>query len=62
MQVELSWEEIQNLIPKFGFEFRKIEFRKCNYTARENGMLSMEYNAVFFSAVKVKDFVPPGQQ
>ena len=42
-----------------GFEIRKIDWRKCNYTARQNNMLTMEYDCVFFSAVKVTDFVVP---
>jgi len=45
-----------HLIPQFGFEVRKKEFRKCKYTQKIDSMLHMEYEAVLFSAVKVSDY------
>lgn len=32
MQIELTCEEVLDLIPKCGFKIRKSEFRKCTYT------------------------------
>jgi len=55
MQIELSWEEIAQLVPKLGFEIRKNEFRPCSYTSRPDSLLSTDYNAVFFSAIKKTD-------
>lgn len=51
LQIELPWSEVEKLIEKLGFEFRKKSFKKCNYTKVES-MLELEYNCVFFSAVK----------
>ena len=58
VQVQLSLEEVEHLIPQFGFEFRKKEMRHTRYTGRINSLLKMTYESVFFSAVKVKDFDP----
>lgn len=52
VQIELSWEELRQIIPKFGFNIRKEQFMKCGYTKRPNCMMQMDYDAVFFSAVK----------
>jgi len=51
-QIELPWEEIEQLIPKMGFTFRKREWKKCYYTNRLNSMLNIEYNSIFFSCTK----------
>jgi carnosine N-methyltransferase len=56
VQVELSLEEVMDLLPKFGFKLRKQEFKRCSYTARPNCMLTMEYESIFFSAVKAEDY------
>lgn len=32
MQVELSLDEVMDLLPKFGFQIRKSEFIKTHYT------------------------------
>ena len=45
-----------DLVPKFGFKLRKQEYRRCKYTQKLDSMLNMEYEAVFFSAVKVLDY------
>lgn len=45
-----------DLVPQFGFKVRKQEFRNCKYTHKPDSMFRMEYDAVFFSAVKVADF------
>lgn len=53
IQIELSWEEIEKIIPKFGFKFRKQpEWRDCVYTNDKESMMQMVYKCVFFSAVK----------
>jgi carnosine N-methyltransferase len=39
VQIELSWEEIEKMIPKFGFEIRKKEWRDCVYTNDKDSML-----------------------
>lgn len=56
VQIELSCEEVLDLVPKFGFKVRTLEFRRCKYTQKPDSMLNLEYEAVFFSAVKVFDF------
>lgn len=54
VQIELSWEEIAKVIPKFGLEFRRQpEWRECVYTHDWESMMQMRYNCVFFSAVKL---------
>ena len=58
IQVQLSLEEVEHLVPQFGFQFRKKEMRQTTYTGRIDCMLNMSYESVFFSAVKVRDFVP----
>jgi len=55
MSIELSAEEVLALIPKFGFEIRRHEFRKSTYTQRSSSMMSLEYDALFFSAVKIAE-------
>jgi carnosine N-methyltransferase len=53
VQIELPWSEIEKLIPKFGFKFRKQpEFRECVYTSDQESMMLMKYQCVYFSAVK----------
>ena len=32
VQIELSCEEVMDLVPKFGFQIKRQEFRKCKYT------------------------------
>ena len=58
VQVQLSLEEIEHLVPKFGFRFRKKEMKQTSYTGRLNCMLNMTYESLFFSAVKESDFEP----
>jgi hypothetical protein len=45
-----------SLLPKFGFQIRRHEFRRSTYTQRHSSMVSLEYDALFFSAVKVADY------
>ncbi len=52
IQIELAWEDIEKAIPQFGFEFRKKEWRKCQYTSDRDSMMQMIYDCIFFSAVK----------
>ena len=53
IQLELSWEEIEKLIPKFGFKYRRQpEWRDCVYTHDKDSMMHLVYKCVFFSAVK----------
>ena len=59
MQVQLSLEEVEKLIPKFGFRFRKKEIMHTSYTGRLNSLHNLSYESVFFSAVKERDFEPP---
>ena len=56
VQVQLSLEEVEKLVVKFGFEFRKRELRETHYTARHDSMLRISYESLFFSVVKVRDF------
>jgi carnosine N-methyltransferase len=54
VQLELSWEEIEKVIPKCGFEYRRRpEFRDCVYTSDKESMMQMVYKCAFFSAVKL---------
>ncbi len=52
IQIELPWDVIETMIPQFGFEFRKKEWRKCTYTGDKDSMMQMVYDCIFFSAVK----------
>ena len=61
VQVQISLEEIEHLVPKFGFRFRKKYMKETSYTGRLNCMHNMKYESVFFSAVKVSEFEPPSQ-
>ena len=61
-QVQISLEELEHLIPQFGFEIRKKEMRWTHYTNRPNTMKPLNYNSIFFSAVKKSDFEVPTQQ
>ena len=50
ISIELSWEEIRGLIEKY-FEIVEEEWpRKCVYSGNREGMLSTEYDCVFFVA------------
>lgn len=39
LQIELSWEEIEKIIKKFGFEFRTQDWRDCVYTNDKDSMM-----------------------
>lgn len=53
VQLELPWAEIEQAIPKFGFEYRRTpEWRDCVYTNDRESMMQMVYKSVFFSCVK----------
>ncbi len=54
VQIELSWAEIEQAIPKFGFNFRRQpEFRDCVYTHDKDSIMHLVYKCVLFSAVKL---------
>jgi carnosine N-methyltransferase len=57
MQIELTCEEVLDLVPKCGFKLRRNEFRKCTYTQKLDSMSALVYDSIFFSAVKVADYV-----
>ena len=61
VQVQISLDEIESLVPKFGFRFRKKEMKTTCYTGRPNCMHNLSYESVFFSAVKESDFEPSRQ-
>lgn len=53
VQLELPWEEIDKIIPQFGFAYRrKPEWRDCVYTHDKDSMMHLIYKCIFFSAVK----------
>jgi len=54
ISIELSWEEVKQIIIGYGFEFKKIETVKTTYSTNKDSMTQRIYNCVFFSAVKIK--------
>ena len=56
LSIELTLEEIQDLLPKLGFEM--LEQRQLDgqtYTGNERNMLRYEYHPEFWVARKVRD-------
>lgn len=52
--VELSNDELLNVIEKLGFVIEKQHFVNCFYTSRNTSMLQQSYDCSFFVARKVK--------
>ena len=54
VSIELSWNEIKNIIIGFGFEFTKEENVQTTYSADKESMTHRIYKCIFFTAVKRK--------
>ena len=54
VSIELSWNEIKNIIIGFGFEFTKEENIQTTYSADKDSMTHRIYKCIFFTAVKKK--------
>ena len=54
VSIELSWNEIKNIIIGFGFEFTKEENVQTTYSADKESMTHRIYKCIFFTAVKKK--------
>ena len=54
VSIELSWNEIKNIIIGFGFEFTKEENVQTTYSADKDSMTHRIYKCIFFTAVKKK--------
>jgi len=53
ISIELSWEEIEKIIIKIGFEILNIEEIKSTYSSVENSMKQTIYSCMFFTAKKI---------
>ena len=54
VSIELSWNEIKNIIIGFGFEFTKEKNIETTYSANLDSMTKRIYKCIFFTAVKKK--------
>ena len=55
--IELSWEEIKKILPKFGFAIKKEEIIECTYTSDPDTMMKVLYKCIFFVAVKEEEVI-----
>eukprot|EP00295_Goniomonas_pacifica_P045807 CAMPEP_0175917916 /NCGR_PEP_ID=MMETSP0108-20121206/11611_1 /TAXON_ID=195067 ORGANISM="Goniomonas pacifica, Strain CCMP1869" /NCGR_SAMPLE_ID=MMETSP0108 /ASSEMBLY_ACC=CAM_ASM_000204 /LENGTH=396 /DNA_ID=CAMNT_0017240519 /DNA_START=4 /DNA_END=1194 /DNA_ORIENTATION=+ len=56
--IELSYEELEAVLPKFGFKMLRNETRTSYYTCNRLSMSKLQYHCAFFTAVKL----PPGHK
>ena len=54
VSIELSWNEVKNIIIGFGFEFTKEEEVQTTYSANKDSMTQRIYKCIFFNAIKKK--------
>ena len=54
ISIELSWNEIKNIIFGFGFEFTKETEVQTTYSANKESMTQRIYKCKFFTAIKKK--------
>ena len=54
VSIELSWNEIRNIILGFGFEFIKENEVSTTYSANKDSMTQRIFKCIFFTAVKRK--------
>ena len=54
ISIELSWNEIKNIILGFGFEFTKETEVQTTYSANKESMTQRIYKCIFFTAIKKK--------
>ena len=54
VSIELSWNEVKNIIIGYGFEFTKEENVQTTYSADKESMTHRIYKCIFFTAVKKK--------
>eukprot|EP00727_Mastigamoeba_balamuthi_P010121 m51a1_g5731 hypothetical protein (545) ;mRNA; r:1133463-1136870 len=47
ISIELTWEEIKEALPSFGFTLEKEERASCSYTSNKRSMLCVTYNCMF---------------
>lgn len=52
-QLEFSWETLEKLIPKMGFEFLTKETKETSYTQNRTSLMQMRYMCKFFSTRKL---------
>ena len=50
--IELSWEEVRQIIIDFGFKIVKEDIRECCYSSDIDSMMKTVYKCVFFTAIK----------
>ena len=50
--VELTYEELRQVLPSFGFDVLHEEERDCPYTSNSRSMLQMIYHCKMFTCVK----------
>ena len=54
ISIELSWNEVKNVIIGYGFEIIKESRVKTTYSSNQECMMQRVYNCIFFVAVKKK--------
>lgn len=51
--IELSWEELKQVILSFGFEIKREEIKESVYSSDVDSMMKTVYKCVFFTAIKL---------
>ncbi|CAG8485634.1 2063_t:CDS:10 [Ambispora gerdemannii] len=52
ISIELSLEQVKEVVKKFGFEFQKEKMIRTTYTTNPKGMLQYLYECAFWSCIK----------
>jgi carnosine N-methyltransferase len=55
VSIELSYEEIKDVIEQFGFEILEEKRHSTTYAANKNSMMNTNYNCIFFVAKLYKN-------
>ena len=51
--IELSWEEVRQVIKKVGFEIKnERNIENASYTQNQKSLLQYKYQTIFFTATK----------
>lgn len=52
ISIELSWEELRQIIIDFGFDIVREEVKQASYSSDEDSMCKTVYSCIFFTAIK----------
>jgi len=56
MSIEISYQEVRDIIKAIGFVIEKQDIRKSTYTSNKKSMMQVVYNCVHFIAIKPSTF------